>query len=144
MILLALGMVLGSGASANEYGSDIGVVLALIWSVYMILCHMKWGQSLGKALFRVQVLDREAMNPPSVGWAMLRETRTLVPATWGVIYITAAEPSLGYISAGVFVAWWCFTLVDIAMFLWSREGRSLHDWIGRTLVVRTPTPRVIV
>jgi uncharacterized RDD family membrane protein YckC len=85
------------------------VVLAMLGFLYFFIFQAVQGQTLGKRLLRVRVIDGFGRRP-SLGRALLRTLAYL--------------PSLLLLSLG---------------FLWigfDREKRGLHDWLADTYVIR--------
>ncbi|WP_328317701.1 RDD family protein [Streptomyces sp. NBC_00388] len=98
------------GTTAGCLGVVIGAFLVL-GLLYEALPTAKWGRTLGKRLFRVQVRDMESYEPPTFGGAL---TRWLL---YGV---------LGILVVGIVNVLWC--LFDLP---WRQ---CLHDKAARTFV----------
>ncbi len=97
-------------------GSRIAVVglslFGLLVAVYLVLFHAGAGQTLGKRLVGIRVIDGFG-QPLGLGRSLLR--------------CAALVPSLAL--AGLGVVWIGF----------DRERRGLHDWLADTYVVIAPT-----
>jgi uncharacterized RDD family membrane protein YckC len=92
---------------------------ALITFAYYWYQHGKWGQTIGKRLFALRVVD-VAGGP--IGWGQ---------SAWRLIF----EYLLTIITCGI------GGLIDVAWILWDPRKQALHDKVAKTLVV-TADPSV--
>jgi len=116
---------------------------------YSILCHGFWGQTLGKRLLRIRVLDVSGARV-TLPQAALRDAFPLILAAallvidlpvvasgqnpddeaWiarhGVPWLTVL---FGYLSLGWFFA-------ELVTMLFNDKRRAVHDYIARSVVVR--------
>lgn len=119
---------------------------------YSIFMHGRWGQTVGKMVTRVKVVDAKTEEPISFRRAFLRDVipiLILFPFFAHLLYqlITGAEypeiqskldlsePASG-IAWTTFIAliWW---FAEIVTMLTNEKRRALHDFIAGTVVVRT-------
>lgn len=128
-------------------------VLSNVYSwFYSIFMHGRWGQTVGKMVTRVKVVDAKTEEPITYRKAFLRDAVPILlvfPLHAHSLYqlITGAEYQ-GFQSdldlsaqAGgsvwtAFIVWiWCFA--EIVTMLTNDKRRALHDFIAGTVVVRT-------
>jgi uncharacterized RDD family membrane protein YckC len=114
------------------------VCSTLAGPVYEILCHARWGQTFGKWVFGVCVLD--VSEKPLRPWQALK--RTAVPLILNLAWLVrqvlsgAREMTPADVPAPlvlISVAWF---LLEVVTMLGSPKRRALHDHIAGTVVVR--------
>lgn len=107
-------------------------------ATYSIYLHSHYGQTVGKWVCRIKVVDNLTNTRISLNQAMLRDSGLLL----GLLYTAAAlKGEVDFDSkaltgtAGTIVAIW--SLVEILTMLLNKKRRALHDLIAGTAVVRT-------
>ena len=123
----------------------LGAVGSLFALAYSVLLHGFYGQTVGKRLLHVRVLDvRE--TPLSMRQAFLRDSpliaMTLVQIAWEIHAVSSGGNPLGpdpeqgppaiFTYAGT--AWFA---AEIITMLFNAKRRAIHDWIAGSVVVRT-------
>ena len=133
---------------------DDGVALFLIWSaityssywLYSVLLHARYGQTLGKRVMGVKVLDVSESRIPTLSQAFLRDAVYIAMNTATLVYLillvirgeytavalneSAPEHIMTWIGLGWFVT-------EVLTMLTNDKRRALHDFIARTVVVRS-------
>jgi uncharacterized RDD family membrane protein YckC len=106
---------------------------------YYILMHSRYGQTLGKMVTKVKVLDN-AETPINFGQAVLRSLPQLLPLMFAISFSTA-DDSIDSISQSglmiIYISLVVFYLADIVVCLVNEKRRALHDFIAGTVVVKT-------
>ena len=112
---------------------------------YSILLHARYGQTLGKRVTRVKVVDISG-TPIGMRQALWRDGPWLVFALVDVAWATTVivrgfnpfrlEGDL-MMPVTVATANMTWLLVEFATMLTNRRRRAVHDWIARTVVVKT-------
>jgi uncharacterized RDD family membrane protein YckC len=127
------------------------VVESLAWLLYTVLMHAKYGQTVGKMVSKVRVVDYRTKGNISFLQACLREG---IPAVlsfgllgYEVVAILAGRLSPEAIASGQLdldKAFWLVTalpglwfLAEVLTMLTNDERRALHDFIAGTVVVRS-------
>ena len=117
----------------------------LIQWLYSVVMHARFGQTVGKMVARVKVLDVSEERLPSFQQAYLREIGTLVIGVFGLMYLIhlivlgTYDPSAefeglpGDIMSWAFAGWF---LLEIFTMWTNDKRRALHDYIAGTVVVR--------
>jgi len=90
------------GAAAQSFG-------VVLWTVYPVIFHWLWGQTLGKMAVQIRVVTVDG-RPLSLSCAIIRQL-----GSW----VSAAVFGIGYLMAGL-----------------RRDKRALHDLIADTRVER--------
>ncbi len=105
---------------------------------YRVIAHALWGQTLGKRLMRISVVDYTHRGPISVRQSLLRECAWFVAV---IVYaVTIVMERLVPRAAGVTegaaeLAGDAYDAADSATAMRSPEGRALHDRFAGTAVV---------
>ena len=121
--------------------------------VYSIYMHGRWGQTVGKMITRVRVIDFNTESPISYSQALFRDSVPIlialpihIYALWqlatGVGYnipdtelYDSSLPASGTIWAGLIS--WAWQFAEILTMLTNEKRRAIHDFIAVTVVVRT-------
>ncbi len=127
------------------------IVGNLAWLFYTVLLHARYGQTIGKMVTKVRVVDFRTEGKISVRQAWVREGIPLLLSVGGVIYeitlILDGRLNSKTIAGGdLFDNKW-YWLANSVSTLWfaaevltmltNRKRRALHDFIAGTVVVRT-------
>jgi uncharacterized RDD family membrane protein YckC len=130
------------------------VAFALSSTIYSIALHTKYGQTVGKMVCKVRVVDCKTEGPIDFSQALLRDALPLIMLGILLVYqslrvITGkvtvgrlAQPEelqdIGNISPWLFLGipmiWF---VLEIVTMLTNERRRALHDFIAGTVVVRT-------
>lgn len=103
----------------------LGSVLILAYLIFQAVLMSKTGQSLGKRLMKIKVVNEDGDNPGFAGTVAMRE---IVPNL--VLTVVGMIPFLGIIAQ---LGFWIACLV--MLFLVDRDRRTLQDMIAKTYVV---------
>jgi uncharacterized RDD family membrane protein YckC len=131
----------------------VGVLLVqhLLWLLYTVLMHGKYGQTVGKMVCKVRVVDFRSETQITYGQALLREGIPLALSLGLIGYEIQALLS-GALSPDMIVrgelakqkAFWLLASLPLLWFaaeavtmLTNQKRRALHDFIAGTVVVRT-------
>ena len=130
----------------------------LVWAIpgfisalYYILMHYYRGQTLGKMIANVKVLDdsetplslkvlNDSETPLSLGQAIVRSLPQLLIPMFAVSFSTADESAADSIALWtglIYVFTFVFSLLNVVVCLASSKRRALHDFLAGTIVVRT-------
>ena len=138
-----------------DLGPAMGVVLMLsgqaVWLVYTVFMHARFGQTYGKMLSKVRVVDFKTENRITLKQALRRECIPIVLFSGIIGYqtylIVSGKLTFAEIQAGALAKQDFFWLITSLPLLWfvaevltmltNDKRRSLHDFIAGTVVVRT-------
>jgi len=133
----------------------VSVVLIIIqnlaWLAYTVVMHAKYGQTVGKMVCKVRVVDHGTEGAISVRQACLREGIPLLLSFGLVAYEVymlcvgkfSDEPQAQGEMAKSAAFWWLAALpmlwffAEVVTMLTNEKRRALHDMIAGTVVVRT-------
>ena len=131
------------------------LLLTLVGWTYQVWMHARWGQTLGKMATGVRVV---ALDGSPISWrqAFLRSSVTVglgclsaVSSIYGLLQIPQADyPRMSFLEFGQrlgekqlwpWLTWvqniWLWS--EVIVMLFNERKRSIHDFIARTVVVRT-------
>lgn len=130
------------------------VLESLAWLVYTVVMHGLYGQTVGKMVTKVQVVDFRTEGRISWQQAWLREGIPMVLTSafvaWEVFQILTGKVTPQYFANGEALAqsktfWLLMALpglwfmAEVLTMLTNTKRRALHDFIAGTVVVRTNT-----
>jgi len=130
------------------------IVESLAWLIYTVVMHARYGQTVGKMVTKVRVVD--VRTEGSISWrqAWLREGIPMVLSLgflgWEVSLILTGSLSPGAVASGEALTasrgFWLLTalpglwfVAEVLTMLTNQKRRALHDFIAGTVVVRTNT-----
>ena len=140
--VLLLPLAIGADALTDSRFSEnqrlaFLAILNLANVIYFVVLHGLYGQTVGKYLMKVKVVD---LNGSSIGFkrAALRDLPQIILVGASLIPImnvtfggTPEEPV-----TPVLILMSVWGLADVLVFLLNPAGRALHDLIAGTIVVR--------
>jgi uncharacterized RDD family membrane protein YckC len=128
------------------------VVENLAWLVYAVVMHARSGQTVGKAVTKVRVVDFRTEGGISWHQAWVRESIPIVLSlgclgyeavgilngTWRAYEIRSGEATVDshrfWLLAALPALWF---LAEVLTMLTNEKRRALHDFIAGTVVIRT-------
>lgn len=122
------------------------VVLAVGFYVYSVCMHAVYGQTLGKMITKVKVLDESRRMVPSWWQALLRdsvEMLFLLVGLWfsiGAMFAASVEEKMEVdeMAGWVHFASNGWVLLSVVVMVRSGRRRTVHDLIAGTVVVNLP------
>jgi uncharacterized RDD family membrane protein YckC len=112
--------------------------------IYSVVLHYKSGQTIGKWVAGVKVLDISETRKITLRQSIYRDGFYLIVALVGLIYysfLLARSDDNQSILANYSsfsdnpVFWW--TLIELITMLTNSKRRALHDFIAKSIVIRT-------
>ncbi|MEX6690166.1 RDD family protein [Danxiaibacter flavus] len=110
---------------------------------YSIIAHYKYGQTVGKWVTGVKVLDVTETRNISLQQSFLRESVYLLVELTGFLYyvvslLRSGEFQYRYIETNDFASNFVFvwTLLELITMLTNSKRRAVHDFIAKSVVVR--------
>ena len=117
------------------------------FALYAIFMHGYFGQTIGKMIMDVKVLNHDTETEINVKQALLRESVNLaLNITWVLIILVVAislemsgaiSKGLSYAVIGFGILAMVWGVSEFVTMLFNDKRRALHDYIGKTVVVRT-------
>ncbi|MEQ1559925.1 MAG: RDD family protein [Methyloglobulus sp.] len=112
----------------------------LIWFLYIVVMHGKYGQTLGKMVCKIKVVDHETEQPISYRQSLLREGIQI--GIWLALFSqqlvsnfdSEFSPKTLFFLSCLPSIW---SIGEVSTMFSNKKRRSLHDYIAGTVVVRT-------
>ena len=116
-----------------------GISVALTIAYYVVFQYMNKGQTIGKKILNIRVVDKDTKKPISILKGLLRSfiILSVLSGTLGIIFLFVLSKNSYFISysALLFIEG-IFTLITIMLVLYKKDGRGLHDIIANTIVLK--------
>ncbi len=117
----------------------LAVNATLTIAYFVIFQYMNKGQTLGKKLFHIKVVDNKTEKPISILKGLLRSLITLgiISSCLNILFIYVLNKNtyfIPYITIGVIEL--LFDLVTIIFILYKQDGRGLHDLMANSKVIK--------
>ncbi|MCG9737404.1 RDD family protein [Shewanella insulae] len=144
LIAIVERLVLGAEFSLDD--KLVQVLNGVLFAVYSLFMHGYFGQTVGKMVMGVKVLDHQSETDIDLWQAFRRESVNLALSILSVMVVfsyTLVLESSGRITLGLAFAVMGFgilsllwSLSEFVTMLFNEKRRALHDFIGKTVVVR--------
>ncbi len=116
------------------------------YSIYSVVMHAKYGQTLGKMVAKVKVLNEAETDVPGLRRALLRDSIYIAMTLFSIIWFIRLQINEGFTEAyynsdvnlyfSYFSMGWL--LLEFVTMLMNSRRRAFHDFIGGTVVVNPP------
>ena len=114
--------------------SIVSVVVSI--GYFIVFATLNRGQTLGKKLFKIRIVNMDNKDPNI--WNMMFRSIPLYGILTGIINIIGLYilnvKMFNYTSTIVNYAYYGFVIICLFMVMYKKDGRGLHDLIGRTYV----------
>lgn len=118
---------------------SLGISVALIIGYFVIFQYMNQGQTFGKKLFKIKVVEKESKKTPSISSGFIRSLFILniMSGILNIIFIYILNSKTYYIGYGItYIIETLFIVVSIFFVLYREDGRGLHDIMAKTTVIK--------
>lgn len=116
-----------------------GISLALTIAYYVVFQYMNKGQTIGKKLLGIKVVDKNTKEPVTILKGLLRSLLicSIISTTVGIIaiYIVGKE-NYFMVYTPFLMLEMIFLLITIMFVLYKKDGRGLHDIMASTMVIK--------
>ena len=113
-------------------------IVSIVVSIgyFIVFATLNKGQTLGKKLFKIEVVNNDGKEPNI--WNMLGRSIPLYGILTGIIHIislyTLNVKSFNYATTIINYLYYGFVIICFFMVMYKKDGKGLHDLIGRTYV----------
>lgn len=113
-------------------------IVSIVVSIgyFIVFATLNKGQTLGKKLFKIEVVNNDGKGPNI--WNMLGRSIPLYGILTGIIHIislyTLNVKSFNYATTIINYLYYGFVIICFFMVMYKKDGKGLHDLIGRTYV----------
>ena len=118
---------------------ELGISVALTIAYYVVFQYMNKGQTLGKKLLKLRVVDKDTNKPISILKGLLRSLLILsiLSGTLSIILLYIVGKKLYFpIYSGLLMIEGIFILTTMMFVLYKKDKRGLHDIITNTVVIK--------
>lgn len=121
----------------NVLKSSISVALTIAYIV--VFQYMNKGQTIGKKLLKIRIVDKDTENPVSILRGLLRSfiVYSILSSFLCIIFSYILNKNnyfIGY--STLLILEGIFTLTTIMFVLYRNDGRGLHDMMANTKVIK--------
>jgi len=116
-----------------------GISVALTIAYYVVFQYMNKGQTLGKKLLNIRVVDKDTNKPISILKGLLRSfiVLSILSGTLSILFLYILNRNSYFISySTLLVIEGLFTLITIFLVLYKKDSRGLHDLMANTIVIK--------
>lgn len=117
---------------------EITINLALTVAYFVVFQYMNKGQTLGKKLLKIKVVDNETQKEVSILKGLLRSTllHNLLSSTLSIVLIKLISKN-AYMNVYLTVneLEFVFIFITAILVLYRNDGRGLHDMLSNTMVI---------
>jgi uncharacterized RDD family membrane protein YckC len=142
--------VVDSFLSAPERSAAIiifwNVLLYSSYWLYNVLLHARYGQTIGKRVMKIKVLDVSEERTPNFRQAFLRDIGNILFSVFALLYLVYLVLQGAYFSEegtynslpGQILSWAAlgWFLLEIFTMATNKKRRALHDYLAGTVVVK--------
>ena len=145
LIFLPFSLMAFNYERANDLESYIiySSLHVLLFTLYLVIGHAKYGQTLGKAVVRIKVFDVDEESRIGFKRAFLRESIWFFAQVVGLVYLAFSnsgsieqlplqESYFTSIVGGISTLW---LLLEIVTMAFNARRRALHDLIAGSVVL---------
>ena len=126
-------------ANQKDRVLETGINLAITIAYFVIFQYMNKGQTIGKKLLKIKVVDKDTKKPATIVKCLLRSIITLgiASSALNIILInTLSKKSYMYSYLTISIVESIFIFITIIFILYRKDGRGLHDLIANTTVIK--------
>lgn len=116
-----------------------GISLVLTVAYYVVFQYMNKGQTLGKKILKIRVVDKNTEKPISILKGLLRSfiIYSILSGFVCILLLYIINKEYYFISYSVLLVFEAiFTLVTTILVLYKKDGRGLHDIMANTMVIK--------
>lgn len=132
--------------SSSKFLFCIGVFISsLIYTAYFIILHSRYGQTIGKKITGIKVVDIDEANLIGIKRSIYRELpwiiANIVIIVYAVIKLFLTSIDLAIIKESYnelsFIIALCWMIIELITMLTNYKKRALHDYLAKSVVVKT-------
>ena len=123
----------------KENALQSGISVALTIAYYVIFQYMNKGQTIGKKLLNIRVVDKDNKNPISILKGLVRSLLifNILSGALSIIFLYLLGKETYFNIYGTLVGIEAiFMLITIMFVLYRKDHRGLHDMITNTIVIK--------
>ena len=121
----------------NVLQSGISVALTIVY--YAIFQYMNKGQTIGKKLLNIKVVDKDTKKPTTILKGLIRSLIifSILSGTLSILFLYMLNKENYFIIYFSLLSFeLIFSLITVILMLYKKDGRGLHDIMANTIVVK--------
>ena len=118
---------------------ELGISVALTIAYYVVFQYLNKGQTLGKKLLGIKVVDKETKEQISILKGLLRSLfiLSILSGILNILFLYITNRNIYFnIYSSILCIEGAFTLITIMLVLYKKDGRGLHDMMTNTIVIK--------
>lgn len=118
---------------------ELSISLALTIAYYVVFQYMNKGQTLGKKMLGIRVVDKNTKKPISIIKGLLRSLliMSILSGILNILFIYILNKNIYFeVYSSVLLIETAFILVTTILVLYKKDGRGLHDIMANTIVIK--------
>ena len=116
-----------------------GISVALTIAYYVVFQYMNKGQTIGKKILNIRVVDKATKKHISILKGLLRSfvVMSIFSGVLNIVLLYIVNKSSYFISYSISISLESiFTLITLMFVLYKKDGKGLHDLIAGTIVLK--------
>ena len=116
-----------------------GISVALTIAYFVVFQYMNKGQTIGKKILNIRVVDKKSKKSISILKGLLRSfiVFSVVSGTCCILFLYMFNRDTYVISYSALLSLEAiFTIVTMILVLYKKDGRGLHDMMANTIVIK--------
>ena len=116
---------------------SVSVVLTIAY--FVVFQYTNKGQTLGKKLFNLRVVDKDTEKPTTIIKGLIRSlfTLSIVSGILSIIFIYVLNKNTYFTAYGIVaLIELLFIFITVMFILYKKDGRGLHDIMANTTVIK--------
>jgi uncharacterized RDD family membrane protein YckC len=116
-----------------------GISVALTIAYFVVFQYMNKGQTIGKKILNIRVVDKKSKKSISILKGLLRSfiVFSVVSGTCCILFLYIFNRDTYVISYSALLSLEAiFTIVTMILVLYKKDGRGLHDMMANTIVIK--------
>ncbi len=127
----------------NFIGLLVGILQSVLFVTYSIVSHYKYGQTIGKKIMDIKVMDLDEVNTITFKQAFLRDIVLVVFAFFALVNYTLLFSNISLYNdpvASFFIdlegnIGFYWAVAELITMLTNKKRRAIHDYIAKTIVI---------
>ncbi len=116
-----------------------GISVALTIAYFVVFQYMNKGQTLGKKLLKIRVVDKDTEKNVSILKGLLRSflVLSILSGTLCILFLYIFNRNIYFISYSILLSIeGIFILISMMLVLYKKDKRGLHDMMANTVVIK--------
>ena len=123
----------------KENALESGISVALTIAYFVVFQYMNKGQTIGKKILNIRVVDKKTQKPIYILKGLLRSfiVFSILSGTLSILFLYIINENSYFIPYSILLfIEGIFTLITIMLVLYKKDGRGLHDIMANTIVIK--------